>query len=617
MAEPAAPFFDPNQHVRDYLGHFVGFEHAPHYAVMLSGQWGIGKTFQVKKIVSELLAGTGKRYVLVSLYGLKSPQEIDDAMVAALYPWTNTDGARIATAVGKAILKHAKIELPKVQSADLVSRMSADVFIFDDLERCRMPVTDVLGYINQLVERDGCKVIVLANEKEIREQDVYAAGKEKLIGKTLEVEIDFDSAFGSFIAEISDSETAELFERSKSDIRAIHEQSGFKNLRILQQTMWDFERLYKVIKPEYRRNEGAMGQLLKLFFVLSFEYKAGSISSEDLAKRTGSWLRLGLDKEKPSPLTDASAKYPGFYIYDSMLPDDVAVNVLVRGVIDLTEIETALNASSWFVTKNEPSWRTVWRSAERDDADVEAAASIMRSEFAARKYQAPGEILHLFGQMLFLADLGVSGRDRMETVADCKAYVDDLKAQGRLEPPREAFLDDIRHGSFGGLGFAQNDTSEFRDLWAYVAQRRAEAEIEGFSADAESLIELMKADSAEFVSRITHGRDGSGQFANRPVLAAADPFVFADALIGLDAESYREVLLGLSSRYDMARLAVGRELAQERPWAEELARVVVDKANAMGAFARDRLIKNFSWTVGKQLEDLRDATDETRPQADS
>jgi len=138
---------------------------------MLSGQWGIGKTFQVKKIVNELLAGSGKRYVLVSLYGLKSPQEIDDAMVAALYPWTNTDGARIATAVGKAILKHAKIELPKVQSADLVSRMSADVFIFDDLERCRMPVTDVLGYINQLVERDGCKVIVLANEKEIRECD--------------------------------------------------------------------------------------------------------------------------------------------------------------------------------------------------------------------------------------------------------------------------------------------------------------------------------------------------------------------------------------------------------------------------------------------------------------
>jgi len=45
--------------------------------------------------------------------------------------------------------------------------------------------------------------------------------------------------------------------------------------------------------------------------------------------------------------------------------------------------------------------------------------------------------------------------------------------------------------------------------------------------------------------------------------------------------------------------------------------LLAGSGNAMGAFARDRLTKNFSWTVGKQLEELHEATDETRPQEGS
>jgi hypothetical protein len=57
----------------------------------------------------------------------------------------------------------------------------------------------------------------------------------------------------------------------------------------------------------------------------------------------------------------------------------------------------------------------------------------------------------------------------------------------------------------------------------------------------------------------------------------------------------------------MARLAAGRELAQERLWAEELEKSVLSKTSGMGAFARDRLTKNLAWTVGKELAELRKA----------
>lgn len=612
-AQPNEPA-DPNAHVRDYLAYYIGFKQPPRYAVMLSGRWGAGKTHQVKKILNDLLPPASgpikKQYVLVSLYGLKSPQEIDDAMVAALYPWTDNDGVRIATSVGKAILKHAKIELPALKSADLLNRMSADVFVFDDLERCRMPVTDAFGYINQLVERDGCKVIVLANQDEIKDQSEYRNGKEKLIGKTLEVEPDFDEAFSEFWGKIEDRESHDFITGAAETIEAVYDQSNLKNLRILQQTMWDFERLYKNISSRHKANVDAMNHLIRLFFVLCFEYKSGGIDTKDVENRTSRSMFSTSGSDSPSPLSKAGAKYAGLYLYDTILSDHVVADILVRGLVDPIAIGAALDASSWFAAANEPSWRTVWYSLERPDADVEEAAKVMMGEFDARRYTVTGAMLHLFGQMLFLADIGFSGRTRSETVQDCKNYVDDLRKRGDLEAPREAFLESVRHGSYGGLGFSQNGTEEFRELWAYVNQQRSEAEKDGYRDEASELIELMRKDCDAFVRQITYHRGGSAPFADRPVFAAISPEIFAEALIGLDPSAFREALLGLSARYDMGKLSAGRELAEERGWVEMLDRELVAQAAKFGPFKRERISKNVEWILTKVLVDLREAESE-------
>jgi hypothetical protein len=603
---------EPNQHVRAHLTYYIGFQQPPRYAVMLSGKWGAGKTHQVKKILDELFPktdiSTKRPYVLVSLYGLKTPQEIDDAMVAAIYPWTEHGGVRIASAVGKAFLKHAKIDLPELKSSDFINRMSADIFVFDDLERCRMPVIDAFGYINQLVERDGCKVIILANEDEIKDQDKYFNGKEKIIGKTLEVEPDFDAAFDDFLKRIDDNNTNNLFDKLKSKIQEIYNQSSLKNLRILQQTMWDFERVYKVVDQRHRSNVPAMEHLLRLFFALCFEYKSGALTPDILRARTKQSLFDSMSTEKaPSPFARATAKYPGLYIYDSILSDDVVADIFIRGLVNADAVASALDASSWFIPVNEPSWHTIWRSNERPDADVRAAATTMISEFNARHYKITGEFLHLFGQMLFLADIGFSGRDRASTLADCKAYVDDIRLKGALESPTEAYLDDIRNGSYGGLGFSQNDTTEFRELWGYVQEQRAAAEIDRYPNIAQQLLDLMKTDPSDFVRQITYIKDGAAPFAHRPVLASADPNDFADVLISLEPMAFREVLLGLSSRYDMAKLAKGRELSGEREWAEALEASLLNKAAKLEPFARDRISKTVEWTLGKDLKEFRAA----------
>ncbi len=573
---------------------------------------GCRKVIHCEKSFERIAVGIGgpitKPYVLVSLYGLKSPEEIDDAMVTALHPWRDSDGFRIASSLAKAVLKHRTgFDIPKVKSSDLINRLSADLFVFDDLERCDIPIAQALGYINNLVERDGCKVIIIGNQEEIKDNADYLKGKEKLIGKILEISPDFESAFGVFLEGVSDKETRSFFEAEIIEIQEVYHQSNLKNLRVLQQTMWDFERVYAVIDSLHRENIAAMRHLLKLFFALSFECKAGGLTESDLNARSQySYLVKMIKETEPTALSLVNDKYSGLDVRSSILTDKVLGDILIRGFVNGIDISRALDDSSWFVSQHETSWRTLWHSVDRPDADVRVAAIAMSDEFAARHYKLTGEILHLFGQMLFLADIGFSGRNREQTVEDCKAYVDDLRAEGALESPREAYLDDIRHGSYGGLGFAQNETPEFGAIWKYVSEQRALAEIESFSRHARQLLDLMKTDPSAFVRQISYHRGAAAPFASKPVLATADPGEFAETLIGLDPMDLREILLGLSARYDMAKLADGRELSGERNWAEALEAALKEKASVLEPFARDRISKNVDWTFGKVLTELRE-----------
>lgn len=599
----------PNSHVEAYLSYYLALEEPPRFAVLLSGRWGVGKTFQARSVVSRILQPTGQKVALVSLYGLKSHTDIDDAIFSSLYPWTNNDTARIASAVGKAFLKHAKIEMPTIKSSDLINKMSVDVFVFDDLERCSLPVQDSLGYINQLVERDGYRVIILANEGEISDQDRYVRAKEKLIGKTIAIEADFEGSFSYFCKNLRDSQARDFLEKNSDAVRDVFHQSQFQNLRILQQTMWDFARLYVALDEQHRQHPDAMHALVRLFFILSFEFRSGSITEEALRNRTEQAMLDAVhkvnDSKDVSPFSGFSTKYPGFYAYDSMLSDSICVDILVKGVINPDALKASLDSSYWFANNNEPSWVTLWRSYERGDDAVAVAANKLQEEFQARKYSVSGEVLHVFGQMLFLADLNVSGRDRSQTVEDCKAYIDDLRAQKKLETVSEAFADTTRYGSYGGLGFSQIESEEFREIRDYLAKQRAEFEVENYVVEAVGLLALLSENPVEFVRRVSYVRDGQGQFANRPVLAALDPDAFAETLITLDPLGFREVLLGLSMRYDSAKLASGRELADEQPWLRKLISTLNDKAEKLNPFGRDRISRNVEWYLQKVLDELK------------
>ena len=160
------------------------------YAVMIDGDWGCGKTYFVKnglfKAIDGHEAGTERHRTpkYISLYGIKTVSDIQDAIVFALAEEITERKAapekqEEKTGVGRKFLfstwRIAKairdIKAPDTNLYELFGnwlKLESFVFIFDDIERCDCPLNEVFGFINGLVEHEGVKVILVANEKEIQ-----------------------------------------------------------------------------------------------------------------------------------------------------------------------------------------------------------------------------------------------------------------------------------------------------------------------------------------------------------------------------------------------------------------------------------------------------------------
>ncbi|WP_419828051.1 P-loop NTPase fold protein [Sphingomonas sp.] len=589
---------NPNEHVTGFLERFFSLSYSPGFAVLLTGKWGAGKTHLVKAIVADA-AVHGRRVLSVSMYGLSSRREIDEAVALARYPWLATERTSRRPQPGDVVgMPH-----PRDDRGALLGVPAATGYIFDDVERSSMPITDVLGYINRLVERDGRKVVLVADEDKFVGRDdggAFQLSKEKVVGRTLTVRPDFDAAYGAFLSTL-ESDGARLYlEQAAGEVRGVYEQSRTGNLRLVQQTLWDFEQVYGALEARHVANAGAMNAMMRLLFAISFEFKAGNIEALDVrARSVRQYSGIFNDAKEPGKLRLAAAKYSGLTMHDTLLPDDLLGDILVDGIVDAARVREAFDASSWFPSADEPSWRTVWYSGERGDEEIAGAVEVLMEEFAARAFDVTGEVLHVFGQVLKLAGLGAIGWSLPRAVAECRAYVDDLRQQGRLEPPKLAVLDDVRHGSFAGLGFSGRETPEFGEVWAYFNDQRAAGQRDRFADQATELLLIMRGDATEFVRRIANAGDASEPLVRLPVLATVDPVAFAEDLAALKPLKLREVMVGLSARYDLGML--DRELKEEKPWILAVRSALLERAAAAPIWTRQRIEESVRWALDDRL----------------
>lgn len=168
-------------------------------AIMLTGGWGTGKSFYIQNVLKPYLEGKQKDCIIVSLYGLSDLKDISKAIyleekAKKLRAKINeskvlgkAETQASANLVGKTIVKGVtsffNIDLSSneedlqrlYESIDLCGKL----VILEDLERTNIPIKDVLGYVNNLVEQDGVKVLLVANEGEILKSEEYEVTNAK------------------------------------------------------------------------------------------------------------------------------------------------------------------------------------------------------------------------------------------------------------------------------------------------------------------------------------------------------------------------------------------------------------------------------------------------------
>jgi hypothetical protein len=533
----------------------------------------------------------------LSLFGLTALDEIDDALLRAMYPALGWKATRIAGRIAKSAAKHFNIS-SDLKLGEMFDKFKAGLYVFDDLERCEMPINKTLGYINEFVEHDGCKVIIIANEAEIVHQEEYKRRREKLIGKTLEVQSAFEEALDYFTLRTDSPDTRALFTAKAAEISTIYHQSGLDNLRILQQTMWDFERFHRALTEEHHQNDGAMTDLLSLIFALSFELRADRIRTNDLTKRMNSIvsrLTEGKDSAVRSALAIAQQRYPEVRLDNTVLSNDLLTDILVKGIVDETDIRTALDRSSYFVaSEQEPAWRTVWFLLERDDEEFNAALVRMEEQFAAREFVVTGEILHVFGLRLWLVAHGILEKSRPEIVSECKAYVDYLYANGRLEAMPSGSLEKIlRSSGYAGLGIYEHETEEYRQLFNYLDDKRKTADMDRYPEKAATLLQEMEANPDLFFRRLNFTNSDDNLYGSVPILAEIDPDVFVSSFLKLHPKQQREILVAFKPRYENNR--IDNELSQERIWLDKVRTKFASSAESMTKVGRYRLLTNIEW----------------------
>ncbi len=152
-------------------------------AIMLNGGWGSGKSYYIKNTLKPFLEEKKHKCAIVSLYGLTNVSEISKAIyleLRTIKKEPESEAVNTAKVVGKIVGKTlinglvSKIgfEIGKISDEDIQEvydsiDLSGKLIVLEDIERTQIDIVSLLGYINNMCENDGVKVLLVANEKEL------------------------------------------------------------------------------------------------------------------------------------------------------------------------------------------------------------------------------------------------------------------------------------------------------------------------------------------------------------------------------------------------------------------------------------------------------------------
>jgi KAP family P-loop domain len=599
----------PNAHVKQYLEYYCEPKYFPKFAVLLKGEWGIGKTWFVDQYRKELEA-KGRKVLYVSLYGLSSFSEIEFEFFRQLQPFLASKGMEVVGKLLKGMLRtslkidldgdgkdNASIisQLPDIDVSKYLSNVNESILIFDDLERCQIPLISVLGYINSFVEHQNLKVIIVANEDEVKKllpDDRYAETTEKIIGQILEIKSEFNAALKSFIAELNDTEVRLFLSLNCQEICQIYAQGGYENLRVLRRIIQDFARIYQKLPDRACKKTELLQDVLKLLAVLSIEINCDSISPAEINN-----MKEGLK------FTQHRA---GYQILDSGVPEIqeklVKYNLdfeffptlewwklfFNEGFIDLEKLESSLAISQYFKDENTPDWIKLWRFTDLQDDEFVALLDKIRIDFQNLKILDVGEIIHIVGIWLYLSKIDLYGMNKEEILLFAKECITRLRKENKLEAfPLDLPVSQMLSSGEAGKYFLsvkglEDGLYEFIDF--LDEERKSVAFEDVLPNEAGKLLMKMTTNPPDFYHALHEDSPNSKTSSNLvfhkvPILSHIPSDDFVKSLLSMNSFHQQATFWAITRRYKHISNSHNAILLDELDWLKSVRNLILTEVS--------------------------------------
>lgn len=463
------------------------------FALLIDGEWGIGKTHFIKNEIIRALEGKKSEKnqeeivpIYVSLYGVTDYIDLKKKLNFAIL---SSKGFRkvigkssgIFKKGGKAIESVASNFLPVkgltygieelmsiVDETQLNSDSRNIVLFIDDLERLgkELSLTDCLGLINsEYMEKMNCKVVFITNEKEIIELEEFNKIKEKTIDKTMQYTPNAKVVLKGIL---NDSKNDFLKENSDWIAEIITFYNKSTNIRTFYSTINNFIDLQKKLKSgnfedDMLSNKDLQKSLFLNILVITEVYKSGDLTKDNVSKlapnlrsiKSGNMERISKNEESINDIIiEKYETLTNQYYTDFMFYFD-AINLYILSAV-FDENKFLDSYKSWISAfKENPDldyYPTLYDFRKMSDIEIKDRQKAILNSVKKDKYQFE-DLLRIYKLLLEFEKMDVL---LIET--EFKETLDKKIKEKYFD------LDDISDVRIESLFFIINDDNKFKEL---------------------------------------------------------------------------------------------------------------------------------------------------------
>ena len=447
-----------NEHIKKFLDEYLA-KPSNDYAVLITGCWGSGKTYfisqymggkKVHKVRDWLMDSVNRTVVYISLFGVKSREDIENRIFEVLHPHLRETEDSYLAQSGMCLIKALASLTPITKdlgkyACDAMSLFNKTlcekakrskkglVVVFDDVERTDMDSPELLGYINEYVEHLGVSCILLADKDRWDEANAMpvnrptlhrlASTQEKIIGKIFNIQTTIDEILAAWLKDdkFLDERLLKILRKNETIIKEVIQRSGVNNFRSLKHTLLELERFVRTTSIwKYLEKQEFAELFLREFISLRYSIYIGLLKATDIGVSNYP-AQIKDQTIEDSPFDKFKKKYQGFDFLSEYSVDyskswmNIFIKYFGENVLSVEIVNNVVRDEIWFAGHDK-----YWMSKVGDFFMCDEDADGIEALETFYKWVDNGKILNannlyqLYYRLVYFADVGALKENKAE-----------------------------------------------------------------------------------------------------------------------------------------------------------------------------------------------------------